>query len=295
MIGATVTFDLREVDRFLTDLQRQRLPRAAAGALNSAAFAYRRGLIDEMKTKFDRPTPYALSGFIVDKAGSASAPAGPAVGEAGFGQATAAFRSTGSPYLARVFLNPDVNKQSLSRLDTIGHQFTGGDPKFTGFERAMNRIGVLPRGWHIVPAKPTPLNRYGNVSPGLIVQMISYFQGFSEQGFRANATDRSRARRAKKSRSESGYLKINGVEYFISRGPGEVVGRGTWKSGRYQHLPAGIWSRRGTHGVDIAPVFYFTRNPPAPRKRIDIEAVARRMDLGSMISREFAKRIGAAR
>lgn len=287
MIGADVTFDLSQVDRFLTRLQRERVPKAASRALNNAAFAYRRALQEEMSKQFDRPTRYTTSGFIIDRAGEQTAG-----GQLGEGTGTAPFSRTGSPYQARVYLNPEVNKSSLSRADTIGHQFTGGASKFSGFERAMNRIGVLPRGWHIVPAGGAPLNAYGNVSAGLIVQMISYFSAFGEQGFRANATDKSRARRAKKGRSEAGLLKINGVEYFISRGRGEVTGRNTWKSGRYQHLPAGIWSRRGTHGVDIAPVFLFVRSATY-RRRINIEAVAQRIDLAGLIAREFARNIGA--
>lgn len=287
MIGASVQFDLREVDSLLTDLQRTRVPAAASRALNNAAFAYRKALQSEMESRFDRPTPYTLRGFVIDRAGQGGM-TNPAVGQPGFGRPTPGFGPTGSPYLARVRLNSDVNKSGLSREDTIGHQFTGANPQFSGFERALNRIGVLPRGWHVVPAGGATLNAYGNVSPGLIVQLISYFGAFGEQGYKANATDRSRARRAKKRRSSAGFLKINGVEYFISRGPGEYIGRNTWKSGRYQHLPPGIWSRRGTHGVDIAPVFLFVKTTRY-RKRIDLEAVARNIDLPGIIAREFVR------
>lgn len=287
MIGIDVQFDLSEVDRFLTDLQRTRVPAAATRALNNAAFAYRKALQAEMESRFDRPTPYTLRGFVIDRAGQGGI-SNPAVGQPGFGRQTPGFGPTGSPFLARVRLNSDPNKSGLSREDTIGHQFTGANPQFSGFERALNRIGVLPRGWHVVPGGGTKLNAYGNVSPGLIVQLISYFGAFGEQGYKANATDRSRARRAKKQRGQAGFLKINGVEYFISRGRGEVTGRNTWKSGRYQHLPAGIWSRRGTHGVDIAPVFLFVRSTRY-RKRIDLEQVARSIDLSGIIAREFAR------
>lgn len=287
MIGVDVQFNLREVDALLTDLQRKQVPAAATRALNNAAFAYRKALQAEMASRFDRPTPYTLRGFVIDRAGQGGT-VNPAVGQPGFGRPTPGFGPTGSPFLARVRLNSDVNKSGLSREDTIGHQFTGANPQFSGFERALNRIGVLPRGWHIVPGGDAKLNAYGNVSPGLIVQIISYFGAFGEQGYKANATDRSKARRAKKQRSKAGLLKINGVEYFISRGRGEVTGRNTWKSGRYQHLPPGIWSRRGTHGVDIAPVFLFVRSTRY-RKRIDLEAVARNIDLPGIIAREFVR------
>lgn len=290
MIGIDVQFDLSDVDRLLTDLQRRRVPQAAARALNNAAFAYRQAVQAEMQARFDRPTPYTTRGFVIDRAGVAGGRANPAVGQAGFGRNTANFGPTGSPYLARVRLNSDPNKSGLTRTDTIGHQFTGGQSKFSGFERALNRIGVLPSGWHVVPAGGVKLNAYGNVSPGLIVQLISYFGAFGEQGYRANATDRSRAKRSNKKRSAAGHLKINGVEYFISRGRGEFAGRNTWKSGRYQHLPAGIWSRRGTHGVIVAPVFLFVRSTTY-RQRIDLAGVAKRIDLPGIIAREFARAI----
>ena len=48
MIGIDVQFDLSEVDRFLTDLQRTRVPAAAPRALNNAAFAYRKALQAEI-------------------------------------------------------------------------------------------------------------------------------------------------------------------------------------------------------------------------------------------------------
>ncbi len=290
MIGVDVQFDLAEVDRVLTDLQRERVPKAAARALNNAAFAYRQAVQAEMQARFDRPTPYTTRGFVIDRAGAAGGAVNPAVGQAGFGRNTANFGPTGSPYLARVRLNSDPNKSGLTRADTIGHQFLGGQSKFSGFERALNRIGALPRGWHVVPGGGAKLNAYGNVSPGLIVQLISYFGAFGEQGYRANATARTKARRADKKRSEAGFLKINGVEYFISRGRGEFTGRNTWKSGRYQHLPAGIWSRRGTHGAIVAPVFLFVRSTTY-RQRIDLPAVDRRIDLPGIIAREFARGI----
>ena len=125
-------------------------------------------------------------------------------------------------------------------------------------------MGVLPPGWGIVPAagaKPH-MDAFGNVRGSFLVQLLSYLQAFGEQGYRANMTDKRRANLAGKRGA-----KITGVEYFISRGPG------MWY-GRQQRLPAGIWSRTGTHGSDIKPVFMFV-NAGSYRKLIDMERIAR--------------------
>lgn len=105
-----------------------------------------------------------------------------------------------------------------------------------------------------------PLDNFGNPKPSLIVKLIAYFNAFGEQGYRANMTDKRRERLAKKSGN-----KIGGVVYFISRG------KGMWY-GRQQHLAAGIWAKRGTHGVDIAPVFLFVKKG-SYRQVIDLSSI----------------------
>ncbi len=64
-------------------------------------------------------------------------------------------------------------------------------------------------------------------------------------------------------------MTIRGVEYFISRGPG------MWY-GRLQHLPRGIWARRGIHGSDVVPVLLFV--PSAKYgQRLDFFGIAHRV------------------
>src|SRR3546814_6873764 len=83
---------------------------------------------------------------------------------------------------------------------------------------ALQRVG-LPGDQYAFPAAGAELDAYGNMSRGQVVRLLSYLQAFGEQGYRANATARSRARTAKVSKA-SGYKTINGVQYFVSRGPG---------------------------------------------------------------------------
>ena len=168
MIRSEVSFDLGELDRFLTQMQRDRVPAAAMRALNDNAFGYRKQLQATMASSFDRPTPYTLRAFVVDKAGARAALQADTHRIMGLPSPAPSGRIE-----AHVRLSHDANKQGLEPFDTIGHQFTGGEPAFTGFERALRRIGVLPPGWHAVPGGGVRLNGYGNVSPGLIVQLIS--------------------------------------------------------------------------------------------------------------------------
>ncbi|WP_019919057.1 hypothetical protein [Methyloversatilis discipulorum] len=292
MIRGEVSFDLGELDRFLTQMQRDRVPAAAARALNDNAFGYRKQLQATMASSFDRPTPYTLRAFVVDKAGARAALQADTYRIMGLPSPAPSGRIE-----AHVYLNEDPNKQGLEPFDTIGHQFTGGEPAFTGFERALRRIGVLPPGWHAVPGGGVRLNGYGNVSPGLIVQLISYFQAFGEQGYRANASERTRKRRAGKgvveysdvaSRQARKVKTIAGVEYFISRGRGEFTGARTWKSGRMQHLPPGIYARTGIHGSTLRCIFKFVPSTRY-RQRVDILAVARDMDLPTRLGRDFLR------
>lgn len=292
MIRGEVSFDLGELDRFLTQMQRDRVPAAAMRALNDNAFGYRKQLQATMASSFDRPTPYTLRAFVVDKAGARAALQADTHRIMGLPSPAPSGRIE-----AHVRLSHDANKQGLEPYDTIGHQFTGGEPAFTGFERALRRIGVLPPGWHAVPGGGVRLNGYGNVSPGLIVQLISYFQAFGEQGYRANASERTRKRRAGKgvveysdiaSRQARKVKTIAGVEYFISRGRGEFTGARTWKSGRMQHLPPGIYARTGIHGSTLRCIFKFVPSTRY-RQRVDILAVARDMDLPTRLGRDFLR------
>lgn len=149
----------------------------------------------------------------------------------------------------------------------IGHLFTGGSRDTKRMERAFSGAGILPFSYVMVPASNSwamPLDGNGNAPRGLIVQLIAYFKAFGEQGYKANMTDKRRAKLANVGRTGAGYRAINGVVYFVSQG-----------KGRGQHLPAGIWAKRGTHGSDIAPVFLFVR-PGRYGKMFDLEAIARK-------------------
>ncbi len=225
--------------------QQKQIAYAASRALNNVAFKVNAAFKDEMKSTFaGGATPYTLSAFKVIKA-------------------------TKDNLTSTVALRSDGGGKARSYDVTLKHLFTGGVRTYKNMEGAFRRIGVLPNGYMIVPGGGCPLDGYGNPSRALIVQLISYFSAFGEVGYRANMTDKRKAKLAKIGRTASGYKTIGGVQYFISRG------KGTWY-GREQHLPAGIWSKTGTHGSNVTPIFMFVR-AGRWRRFIDLERIGQQV------------------
>lgn len=202
---------------------------AAVRALNWTAADAQVEVQNEMRKVFDRPTPYTIRGVGVWRAKVSDPVARVGLKNAGAGKGTA----------AADFLRPQVY---------------GGDRSMKRFEKALQRIGALPAGWMAVPASGAQLDAYGNMRRGQIVQILSALQAFGEQGYRANMDAKGRARLAK------GSKRSYGREYFVSHGRGFRQGAGSWKHGRNQHLPAGVWMRQGGGlGKALRPVLIFVR------------------------------------
>ncbi len=234
---------------------------AASRALNNVAFGANGEVKEEMKRTFKGgATPYTLSAFKVMKATKAN-------------------------LTATMALRTDSGGKARSYNVTLKHLFTGGTRTWKGMEGAFRRLGVLPSGYMIVPGDACPLDSYGNPPNALIVQLISYFNAFGEQGYRANMSDKRRNRIEKIGRTASGYKTIGGVQYFVSRG------KGMWY-GRPQHLPAGIWAKSGIHGSDVRPLFMFVRTGRW-RRFIDLQKIGEQV-VGKRWQFEFERELTVA-
>lgn len=238
----------------------QQIRRASVIAVTRTAVQVKADVRATLPKVFDRPTPWTLGSLYV-------APAT-------FGQAVPE---------ARVWIKDEGGGKGVAPTKYLLPEIAGGTRGFKRSEVALQRAGFLRAGEQIVPAAGAALDAYGNVSRGLIVQLLSYFRAFGEQGYRANMTDRRRGRLARRGRSAEGFVRIGGVEYFISRGPG------LWY-GRVQHLPAGIWARRGIHGSDVQPVLLFVRRA-GYRPRLDFFGIAERV-VHRRLPAEFARAMG---
>lgn len=222
---------------------------AAMQALNDTGFKVREALQKEMDQKFDRVTPYIRRSIFVTKA---------------------------TTQKLEVVIEPRyAGGKGIDPKKVLRATIFGGARTHKRSEAALQRVGILPAGYSIVPGDAAPLDQYGNVRGAFMVQLISYFQAFGEQGYRANMTAKRKAGLAKVGRSAGGYRTINGVQYFISYGK--------LRSGRTGHLHPGIWARKGIHGSDIRPILMFVRDPHYKRL-FDFEGIGERTAL-----KEFPK------
>ena len=250
-------------------------------ALNDSANLVKGEIVKDFGYGFDRPTLWTMRAPVAQYAKG--------------DDLNAAVSINGASVNGRTF----TNKQGRAQINTLRPHFEGGSRETKAFERAFQRVGLMPRGWFAVPGACATsvgaMDNYGNIKASFINQMISYFCAFGEQGYRANMTDKRKAKLAKIG-SGDGFRKIGGVVYFISRGRGFFFGNGTWQHGRSQHLTPGIWAKTGIHGCDIKPVIVFVSSAHY-RQRFDIHAGADRVmaDFQRVFSGRFAQAMSTAR
>lgn len=235
MLSFVVKDDIERVVRQVASRVERQVPFATAKALTRTAQSVRDEERAHMASVFDRPTPWTLNSLFVRSATKANL------------QAEVSFKEPGS--------------KGTDPSRVLRHHIRGGSREWKRFELALKRIGVLLPTWAAVPGEGAKMDAFGNMSRGQIVQLLSYLQAFGEQGYRANITERGRSRLARRGRTEGGYSRIGGVEYFVSRGPGQWFGAGSWKHGRVQHLAPGVWARSGMWGGNIKPVLMFVPMP----------------------------------
>ncbi len=239
----SVTSNINETVGVLDRFSKQ-VPFAAAMALTKTAKQGADDMRSRFMSVFDNPTRYTIKSVFNSSANKRDL--------------VAAFGVKDQGLLSKSGVN--------SPADVLGHHFNGGQSRMARYELAFRRLGMLGFNEDIVPASDlAELNQYGNVPASLIVKLISYFGGFSEQGYKANSTAETRAKMAKrtdkntKGKTQSQYVKINGVVYFYA-------------SGR-DHLHRGIWAKTGTHGSDIRPILMFVKRANYS-KRFDINKFA---------------------
>lgn len=235
------------------DLARKRkaVPSAVVRALTATANTAVDGLRAEMRRVFDRPTPFTL-------------------------RAVRRQPATDDRPVARVFVVDDGNYGSGGR-NFLFPQIEGGSRRHKAFERALQRIGVLPGGWFVVPGREARLDAFGNWQRGQIVQLLSYFQAFGEQGFRANTTAERRAK------LKRGTRRRYGVEYFAVL-PGRRASQ--WlHPGIYQklHVTAGV------RAINAIAIFVPSNNY---RARFDFYGVAERI-ARAQFPVQLSRRLGA--
>lgn len=246
---------LEKVQKQLQKLAQSGIKEAASKALNDTAFKARKTMQDEMQSVFQSPTPYILRSVQVKKATPESL------------EATIAPTYMGGK---------GVDPQKILRAEA-----EGGPRRDKRSEKLLRAAGILPAGFQTaIPRDPFPGSDdgRGNLRGPFLVQLISYFQAFSEVGHRANMTQKRKDKLANRGVSQNGYKTINGFVYFVAYG--------RLRGGRTGHLAPGIWAKSGIHGSNVNPVLMFVRTPSyAPR--LSMEKIVQKAQLQA----EFEKKL----
>ena len=236
MVKVSIESDLASAELFLTDVERKQLPFAQALALTRTAERVKKATQRERAKVFDRPNPWTRNAGAFVKVATKTDPSA----EVRFSEGGAAGRSA---------------------FSYLRHHVEGGARPHKGFEKRLIGRGLMLASEYAVPARGVQLDRYGNISPGVITKIISQLDAFREVGFAANATG---SRRSKGKRRAAGF--------FLADGQGQ--------------LRRGIWVRRAGR---VSPVLIFVRKAPRYQQTYRHGQVAQ-----SVIDRAYGEEFGKA-
>lgn len=151
MLRMDIKFDLSGFKRYLTDVERDRMPSVIRNALNDTAKSGRVAVQQEMDRVFDRPTPYAKRGVVYDAA-------------------------TKENLKAAVVVTGDRTKGALPATAFLGPQIEGGYRSHKAFERQLIQRGMMKADEVAVPARETARDRYGNMRQSFINRFMADLQ-----------------------------------------------------------------------------------------------------------------------
>ena len=259
----------KAVEAQLRRLSGREAAQAHSDAMNDTGHQARRVLGKELRTEFDRPTPFIYNSpkFI------------PA-----------------TPDRLSIAVLPTIDARNLpSKGGKVGvdpqhvlqAQAFGGRRADKRSEVALRRAGILPAGMQTaIPQEPYPGSDdgKGNIRGPFMAQLISYLQASGEQGYRQNMKAKAKAKI--EDRTTFSHIKtrkelktIRGRVYFVSKG---LTGGSS--------LAPGIWAKTGTHGAEVKPVLMFVRRATYVQ-RIDLDRVVEKADLQSYLDRRVRYRI----
>ena len=263
------TENLDKVREALARLSGPQARQAYANAINDTAFKVRGEMQKELRSRFDRVTPF-------------------------IGNAPKVFKATPDKLTASIAPTLDSRnmpstggKVGVDPQQVLQAQEFGGRRRDKKSEVALRRAGILLPGWQTaIPRDPYPGSDdgRGNLRGAFITQLLSYLQAFGEQGYKSNMGDK----RKRNMRNQQGIGNIStrkvykttlGVRYFVSYG-----------RSRGHHLAPGIWAASGTHDAQLRPVLMFVR-PGTYRPLISMERIAQAADLQGYLDRRVRYRV----
>ena len=241
-----ITDNLDLLSKNLGRFQSQ-IPYALSVALNNTTEKARLAVRAEMPKVFDKPTPWVLNSLRVK-------------------------RSTKTNLTAELAYK-DRNSAESSRSMIEPHVF-GGQRRYGALEARLNRIGLLPKGWNVVPGAAARLDTYGNMSRGQISQVLGVLGAYTEAGFnKANINTVKRLAKGNAKKNAYGFV------YWVN-----PVNRGIKGS----HLPPGVYQRlQPGFGSSLKPVLIFVEGAKY-KKRLDFFGITQQV-VDAELPAEFDK------
>jgi hypothetical protein len=263
----------------LDQLSRGELRRAQAKALNDVGFQIRRDMQRELRSVFDRPTPFIVKSPKV-------------------------FAATPDDLSVRVAPTMHSEKEwtrggkvGVDPQDVLQAQEWGGPRRDKKSEVLLRRMGYLPTGYQtVIPAQPYPGSDdgRGNLRGAFVQRLLSYFQMYGEQGFKANMKARARDRfEGARAYSRLGSRKqgvMRDQRFFIAGGRETLQIEGGNRAvmkrrgdGRTSHLSPGIWAVRAG---ELKPVLLFVRSG-SYKPKLSMDAIANQGDRQAYLERRL--------
>lgn len=256
----TIQVDTKDVVRYLDDVQKKHVPFATALALTRTAKAAEAAGYDEFRRVFDRPTPYTMKALRTKPA-------------------------TKRDLTAMVYMKDRAigGGQYLSSAEILGHHFSGAVRARKRIEYVLQQNGFISAREYVVPGGSAKLDKYGNMSRGQIIQILSQI-GVKNLGSDSSPTG---SKRSKRNVAKAGTI-------FWSQGPNgrrtPVVDKATgiaygYTGGNSSRLPKGAWIRRGR---TVQPILLVVDRVNY-RQRIDLARVVLKT-----VDEQFSKQFDAA-
>lgn len=253
---------IEELTAGLKDVAMQQVPFATALALTRTARKAKGMLYGEMRSKFDRPTPFTVPPAAFD--------ADDRHGSMRVEQATK------TRLYAEVRMKDwTMAKQRVATDPLLRHHFFGGARVAKGMELWLRQKGMLAAGEFLVLGKNHPGDRYGNLGMAMWNKVVAQL-GLTGAG-KGYSRDASNQRGSQKSKAATGTI-------WWSTGPKGKTGGGklidlatgieygqAGRPGRQNNLPKGIWIRSGD---DLHALMMVVEKAPTYKQRFDLQKIA---------------------
>jgi len=237
MIKISIRTNFPEVARKLEEMADKQGRFAMAVALTRTAKDVRDEVVAVMSSVLDKPTRYTLRSMKFSSARKDSL--------------------TASVFMNGAYLGKN---QVGSPAHVLGHQFAGGARTAKKLELILRRNGLISAGEYVVPGAGARIDRYGNMSRGQVVQLMSQMRLLLD-----SSSWRQRTARSKANRRTAGHI-------FWSHG---------------NHLPRGAWIDKGGE-IGVRPLLIVIKATRYGR-RIDLASIA-----SKVIPRSFPRHFSLA-